>query len=353
MLWRRFSEFYQLRSTLLKKHRGYGIHNFPFPPKVWFRSRTPATIASRQQMLERFMNNLLDMAVLFPEVRQFLTPTARTRRGTTALDTSPQQRAAGSGAGPGSGNTGAGHASRSSATAALGSTGGSQRGGTAAQDTPAVASLRTSGGSKSLPVDVDDHGTGGGGRTNPSQYFTDDSDVENDDDDDDDGRDFLGGSEEEDDHALAMTPPEASSSGQGQGTNGLNRSLRNRNRNRNRDAQHQQQQHAVVDRDGGMPSLMGGIGTLLPTSATARSAPTGSPFLSSSFNRRRSFDQTLTVGSPAGQSLLQVGGWVGSLVRACVRACVRVCRAGSRASCTVCIGLQVSAVAQQRVLIWA
>jgi len=39
----------------------------------------------------------------------------------------------------------------------------------------------------------------------------------------------------------------------------------------------------------------------------ARSAPAhnGSPFLSSRMNRRRSFDETLVVGSPAGQSLMQ------------------------------------------------
>mgnify|MGYP000182461051 CR=1 FL=1 len=91
-LWRRFSEFFQLRSALLKNYgrRGYQIHNYPFPPKVWFRSRTPSTIASRQHLLERFMNQLLDLEVMFPEVREFLTANHRTRRGTTAITISPR-----------------------------------------------------------------------------------------------------------------------------------------------------------------------------------------------------------------------------------------------------------------------
>ncbi len=90
-LWRRFSEFFHLRSTLLKKYArsGFQIHNFAFPPKVWFRSRAAGTISSRQQLLERFLAQLLELDVPFPEVQEFLTVSDRTRTGQSALAISP------------------------------------------------------------------------------------------------------------------------------------------------------------------------------------------------------------------------------------------------------------------------
>ena len=254
-LWRRFSDFHQLRSKLLKKYtrNGYQVQNFPFPPKVWFRSRTPATIASRQRMLERFMNQLLELDVLLPEVHTFLTSTSRSN-ALSSPSTSGSQSVRNN-----LNSTAPGRLVRSTSSAIV--TGGR----TSSSGPRAIA--RGRGNSADARAHQDPDGLAQKPHDEASDSDSDDHDAVGDEFEKEDYRgdnqagtlDLVG---------AAATPLQG-----GQSTN------------------------SWEERGARSVPAMGGM-------AVAAMGNDGSPFLSSSLNRRRSFDETLVVGSPAGQSLL-------------------------------------------------